>query len=412
MAAPRPLPQPQGKLAENIVHFARALRRAGVGVGPAQVQTAVQAVAAVGFARKTDFYHILRATLINRAEHLETFHQVFMLFWRDPEFIEHMIRMMSPLLRTDPPDRDRGAADRRARDAMGGPDPEARQDVPLREEVTLDAQATASASEKLGGMDFEQMSSAELAEATRAVRALRLAARPLPLRRSRPSVRPTGKADLRATLAQARRTGGEIGAILRRAPATRPPDLVAICDISGSMAGYSRILMQFFHAVAHTPGQGWGRVSAFTFGTRLTNVTRALRLKDPDQALAAAGRAAQDWEGGTRIAEALHDFNRDWSRRVMSRGAVVILVTDGLERGDTAQLSHEIERLHLSARSLIWLNPLLRYDAFAPKAAGIRAMLPHVDHFHACHSLESLQQLAAVLSPGAPRPLGLRKTVA
>jgi uncharacterized protein with von Willebrand factor type A (vWA) domain len=278
----------------------------------------------------------------------------------------------------------------------------------------MDAQASASANEILRGMDFEQMSTAELAEATRAVRALRLPARPLPLRRSRPSVRASGNADLRATLARARRRGGEVDRILRRTPATRPPDLVAICDISGSMAGYSRILMQFFHTVAQTPGQGWGRVSAFTFGTRLTNVTRALRLKDPDQALAAAGREAGDWEGGTRIAEALHDFNRDWSRRVLSRGAVVILITDGLERGDTAQLSHEIERLHLSARSLIWLNPLLRYDAFAPKAGGIRAMLPHVDHFHACHSLKSLEELGDALTQATPMSTlrDMRKAVA
>ena len=408
------LPETEGRLAENIVHFTRALRRAGVRVGPAQVQTAIQAVTAAGFARKTDFYHILRATLITRAEHLETFHQVFMLFWRDPEFIEHMIRMMSPMLRTTPPERDRGAADRRARDAMGGPEPEAPPDLPVREEVEMDAQASASANEILRGMDFEQMSTAELAEATRAVRALRLPARPLPLRRSRPSVRASGNADLRATLARARRRGGEVDRILRRTPATRPPDLVAICDISGSMAGYSRILMQFFHTVAQTPGQGWGRVSAFTFGTRLTNVTRALRLKDPDQALAAAGREAGDWEGGTRIAEALHDFNRDWSRRVLSRGAVVILITDGLERGDTAQLSHEIERLHLSARSLIWLNPLLRYDAFAPKAGGIRAMLPHVDHFHACHSLKSLEELGDALTQATPMSTlrDMRKAVA
>jgi hypothetical protein len=193
------------------------------------------------------------------------------------------------------------------------------------------------------------------------------------------------------------RRGGEIERIEMRKRRTRPPDLVALCDISGSMSVYSRMLMHFLHGVTWAPERGWGRVSAFTFGTRLTNVTRALAQKDPDAALAAAGRDAQDWEGGTRIGEALRRFNVDWSRRVLGQGAVVLLITDGLERGDTGVLEREIERLRLSCRQLIWLNPLLRWEGFAPKAAGIRAILPHVDSFHACHSLDSLADLSAAL---------------
>ncbi len=395
MGVPRPLPETEGRLAENIVHFARALRKAGVRVGPAQVQSAVEAVAAAGFTHKTDFYHTLRATLIHRAEHLEVFDQIFAMFWRDPEFIEHMIHLMSPTLRKDAEERAKKAAERRAAEALTDAATPPR-DVPEREELTMDARISWSASERLRAMDFEQMSAAEIREAARAVRALSLPVKPVPTRRSIAS--PAGRRpDLRATLRRSLRRGGEVERIEMRKRRTRPPDLVALCDISGSMSVYSRMLMHFLHAVTWAPERGWGRVSAFTFGTRLTNVTRALAQKDPDLALAAAGRDAQDWEGGTRIGEALRRFNVDWSRRVLGQGAVVLLITDGLERGDTAVLEREIERLRLSCRQLIWLNPLLRWDGFAPKAAGIRAILPHVDSFHACHSLDSLADLSAAL---------------
>ncbi len=395
MGVQRPLPETDGRLAENIVHFARALRKAGVRVGPAQVKSAIEAVAAAGFTHKTDFYHVLRATLIHRAEHLEIFDQCFAMFWRDPEFIEQMIHLMSPTLRKEPEERKKKAAERRAAEALtDAPEPPA--GTPVREELQTDARISWSASERLRSMDFEQMSAAEITEAARAVRALHLPVKPVPTRRSLAS--PHGRRpDLRATLRRSLRRGGEVEKVLMRSRRDRAPDLVALCDISGSMSVYSRMLMHFLHAVTWAPERGWGKVSVFTFGTRLTNVTRALSQKDPDMALAAAGRDAQDWEGGTRIGEALRRFNVDWSRRVLGQGAVVLLITDGLERGDTALLEAEIERLRLSCRQIIWLNPLLRWDGFEPKAAGIRAILPHVSSFHACHSLASLDELSAAL---------------
>lgn len=395
MGAERPLPETDGRLARNIVHFARALRKAGVRVGPAQVQAAVEAVAAAGFTRKTDFYHVLRSTLIHRADHLEIFDQCFAMFWRDPEFIEQMMHLMSPTLRTEPEARKKKAAERRAAEALTDA-PEDSPDPPVREELQIDARISWSASERLRSMDFEQMSASEIAEAARAVRRLDLPVKPIRTRRSVSS--PHGRRpDLRATLRRSLRRGGEIETVLMRSRRTRPPDLVALCDISGSMSVYSRMMMHFLHAITWAPERGWGKVSAFTFGTRLTNVTRALARKDPDLALAAAGRDAQDWEGGTRIGEALRRFNVDWSRRVLGRGAVVLLITDGLERGDTGLLETEIDRLRLSCRQIVWLNPLLRWEGFEPKAAGIRAILPHVDSFHACHSLASLEDLSAAL---------------
>jgi uncharacterized protein len=207
--------------------------------------------------------------------------------------------------------------------------------------------------------------------------------------------------DARATLRDAMRRGGEVSGLARRAPVTRWPNLIVLCDISGSMADYSRMVLHFVHAVANRKGQGWSRVHAFTFGTRLTNITRHLRARDVDAALHAAGQEAQDWSGGTRIGSCLHHFNQDWSRRVLGQGAVVLLITDGLDRDDAGVLQAEMQRLHLSCRRLIWLNPLLRWTGFAPKAAGIRAMLPHVDSFRAGHSIASLEALGTAISdPG------------
>lgn len=204
--------------------------------------------------------------------------------------------------------------------------------------------------------------------------------------------------DTRRTLRSALRQGGEVMRLSRRSPGERWPNLIVLCDISGSMSQYSRLVLHFVHAVANRKGQGWAKVHAFTFGTRLTNITRHLRNRDVDAALRAAGAEAQDWSGGTRIGTCLRAFNRDWSRRVLGQGAVVLLITDGLDRDETDSLSAEMHRLHLSCRRLIWLNPLLRWEGFAPRASGIRAMLPHVDSFRASHSIASLQALGAAIS--------------
>lgn len=393
----RPLPSAtEGRLVENIVHFTRALRKAGVRVGTAQVEDAVRAVAAAGFTHRSDFYHILRATLINRAEHLAVFDQVFALFWRDPEYLERLIRTMSPTLVRDTAEPPAKAAARRAAEALAE-EAEPPAPAPPREAVEIDASFSWSANERLRAMDFEQMSAAEVAAAARAIRALRLPVAALRTRRGVPS--PAGRSpDIRATLRRSMRRGGEVERLARRRPRTRPPNLVAICDISGSMTAYARMMMRFVHALSQAQGGNWGRVSAFTFGTRLTNVTRAVRRRDVDDALAEIGREAQDWQGGTRIGAALERFNKDWSRRVLGQGAVVLLITDGLERDDPALLAAQAERLAKSCRRLIWLNPLLRWEGFAPEARGIRALLPHVDSFHACHNLDSLAALVEALA--------------
>jgi uncharacterized protein with von Willebrand factor type A (vWA) domain len=394
-----------GKLARNIAHFARALRRAGLPIGPGRVVDALRAVAVAGFTERADFYWTLHACFVSRPEERAVFAQVFRLYWRDPQFLEHMMSLMLPAIKGVQEDRLADAAEKRAAQALLDglaedlPSPD-RDDPADGDEIEIDATATMSAEERLRTLDFEQMSIAELAEAKRMLARLSLPVKSLTTRRMVAASAGT-KIDTRRTMRAALRRGGEITELSKKTPAIRWPNLVVLCDISGSMSQYSRMVLHFVHAVANRRGQGWAKVHAFTFGTRLTNITRHLRTRDVDAALRAAGAEAQDWSGGTRIGTSLHAFNRDWSRRVLGQGAVVLLITDGLDRDDAGALEHEMRRLYLSCRRLIWLNPLLRWDGFAPRATGIKVMLPHVDAFRAGHSVDSLSALGQAISdPG------------
>ena len=398
-----PLELPENpRLAGNITHFARALRRAGLPIGPDRVIDAIRAVEAAGFTEKRDFFWTLHACFVNRPEHARIFAQLFRLYWRDPRFLEHMMAAMLPAIRGVQEERPAQAAEKRAAEALldGAEAPPREEEGAPREKETVievDASLTMSTSERLKTLDFELMSLAEVAEAKRMLARLSLPIKPLPSRRSMASFG-QGRVDAARSLRAALRRGGEMDVLALKKPKPRWPNLVVLCDISGSMSQYSRIILHFLHAVANERGAGWAQVHAFTFGTQLTNITRHLRTRDVDAALKAAGAQAQDWEGGTRIGQSLEVFNRDWSRRVLGQGSVVLLITDGLDRDDPEALARQMQRLHLSARRVIWLNPLLRWDGFAPKAAGIRAMLPHVDSFRAGHSIASLEALAAAIS--------------
>ena len=390
------------KLAQNITHFARALRKAGLPIGTGRVIDAIHAVEAAGFTEKRDFYWTLHACFVNKPEHRAVFAQIFRLYWRDPRYLEHMMAMMLPAIRGVQEDRSAQAAEKRAAEALlDGATPDLPEEGPEGPEeetlIEVDASMTMSSEERLRSLDFEQMSTEEVVQAKRMLARLTLPVKPIPSRRGMASLRGQ-RIDWRRTLRASMRQGGELHDVARLTPRPRWPNLVVLCDISGSMSQYSRIILHFLHAVSNAKGAGWAKVHAFTFGTRLTNITRHLNQRDVDAALAAAGAEAQDWEGGTRIGQCLHAFNRDWSRRVMGQGAVVLLITDGLDRDDPDELAREMERLHLSARRLIWLNPLLRWEGFAPKARGIAAMLPNVDSFRAGHSVASLQDLADVIS--------------
>jgi uncharacterized protein with von Willebrand factor type A (vWA) domain len=261
------------------------------------------------------------------------------------------------------------------------------------QEIEIDRRLTVSDREVLQRKDFAQMSAEEIARAKDAIRHMVLALDAVRVRRLGPD--PRGHfIDMRATLRASMKAGGGLIDLKYRGPKTRQPPIVALLDISGSMGEYTRLFLHFLHAVTDARK----RVHSFLFGTRLTNVTRALKAKDPDEALAVCSASVADWSGGTRIATSLAAFNRQWARRVLGGGAIVLLITDGLERDPDDRLAFEIDRLHRSCRHLIWLNPLLRFDGFEAKARGVQAMLPHVDEFRPVHNLDSIEALCRALS--------------
>ncbi|MGE0715098.1 MAG: VWA domain-containing protein [Alphaproteobacteria bacterium] len=392
MDAPRRPPERDdfgGSLLPNIMHFVRTLRAAGLPIGPGKAIDAVRAVQAVGITNRKDFYWTLHAVLVNRQEQRELFDQAFHVFWRNPELLEKMMGLLLPNIQR--PDEERDPLARRLAEALHGKDNPGREG-PREEEVEIDAAMTWSDRELLQTMDFEAMSADEVAQAKSAIARMRLPIMEVPTRRFRPD--PQGaRADLRATLRAALRSGGATIPLRRKERRLRHPPLVVLCDISGSMSRYSRMLLHFLHALTNDRD----RVHTFLFGTRLTNVTRYLRHRDIDLALGRIAEVVEDWSGGTRIGTTLAAFNRTWSRRVLGQGAVVLLITDGLDRDAGEGLGKEMERLHKSCRRLIWLNPLLRYEAFAPKSLGMRAIMPHVDEFRPIHNLESLGSLAQAL---------------
>ncbi|AWK86984.1 vWA domain-containing protein [Azospirillum thermophilum] len=387
--------KPGDRLALNLMHFARALRAAGLPVGPGKLLEAIEAVEAVGLGNRADFYWALHAVLVTRHDQSELFDQAFHVFWRNPDILKRMMAMMLPTVRTEAttnqPEMSQRVADA-LREAAPGVE------APEKTEIELEASFTVSAAERLQSKDFETMTAAEMAEAKRMLARIALPVAEATTRRFRPD--PSGpRVDPRATLRRMLRAGGDLTDLARRRRRTRPPPLVVLCDISGSMTRYSRMLLHFMHAVTNDRD----RVHSFVFGTRLTNITRHLRHKDVDVAVDAVSQAVADWSGGTRIGSALRSFNRVWARRVLGQGAIVLLITDGLDRDAGEGLADEADRLHKSCRRLVWLNPLLRWEGFAPKSSGIRALLPHVDDFRAAHSLNSLAELADVLSREGPR---------
>ena len=389
---PIPLQPPSGALAANVLEFARLLRRAGLPVGPAHMLAAVEALSHTGVASRADVRTALRATMVHRHEQAEVFDSAFDLFWRDPAAAQFDAMA---LMGDKAPQQDSRPAPGSRRVAEAFNERKDRRETDATPE--RDAVLTVSAAERLQAMDFEAMSAAEITAARAEIRKLRL---PLDLRRTRRN-RPAShgsRIDMAATLRAGLRHGGELVDLARAERTVRPPPLVVLCDISGSMGRYAQILLHFLHAVANDRD----RVSVFLFGTRLTNITRQLRHRDPEAAFAAVAAMVPDWSGGTRIGDTIAQFNRQWAKRVLGQGAVVLLVTDGLDRAGADGLPEAMERLHKSCRRLIWLNPLLRWDGFEPRSQGIRAMLPHVDEFRPVHNIASLRALITSLSRPAP----------
>jgi uncharacterized protein with von Willebrand factor type A (vWA) domain len=380
-----------GKLAENVMHFARVLRAAGLPIGPDRVVDALRALEAAGIARREDFYWTLAAVFLSKREQQELFDQAFHIFWRDPRMLE---RVMSLLLPQGYGQTEQSQPGRRLAEALQS-EREQAQEEERQQEIETDASLDFSRAELLQHADFETMSGAELAQAKKLIARLRLPIPEVQTRRFRPDAR-GARIDLPGTLRASMRGGAQIIALKRRSRITRHPPLVVLCDISGSMSRYSRMFLHFLHAITNDRD----RVHTLVFGTRLTNITRHLRNRDVDIAMNRVAAAIQDWAGGTRIGVCLEEFNRKWSRRLLGQNAVVLLISDGLDRDVGAGLGAEMERLHKSCRKLVWLNPLLRYEGFQPRPSGVRAMLPHVDAFMPVHNIDSLVELARELEQG------------
>ena len=379
------LTPPTGNIADNVIGFARALRAGGLPVGPGAVIDAMDALQVIDIGNRADVFTTLEAIFVKRHEHALIFAQAFGLFFRAAEEWKHMLDSV-PL-----PDHARkkpAPASRRVQEAFSQPSMREEEQV-QEQEVRL----SVSDKEILQKKDFAQMTAAEIAEATREIARMMLPQAELETRRYRPDARGL-RLDMRRKLRGSLRTGGEIIDIRRLGRIEKPAPIVALLDISGSMTEYTRLFLHFLHAITDARK----RVSVFLFGTRLTNVTRALRARDPDEALATCSKTVEDWAGGTRIATWLHSFNKSWARRVLGQGAIVLLISDGLEREADSRLAFEMDRLHRSCRRLIWLNPLLRFGGFEPRAQGIKMMLPHVDEFRPVHNLSSIHGLIAALS--------------
>ncbi|HBL25249.1 MAG TPA: VWA domain-containing protein [Acidobacteria bacterium] len=373
------------KLPENVVHFTRLLRGAGLRLGPASGLEAIAAAASVDVLRRDELFWALHAVLVKRPEDFELYEQAFGLFWRDPTRVQPFLDELLQKVRVPPAP----PLSRRLTEAWRQPPASGK---PPAERSEVDAVLTFSADEVLRSRDFDQMSTEELARARKVVNQMAVAL--CPVRTRRFVADPHGdRLDLARTVRDSRKTFGDLAPLRYRSRILLPPPLVVLLDVSGSMGRYSEMMLQFLHALLNART----RVHAFLFATRLTNVTRLLRRRDADEALARVGREVQDWAGGTRLRTCLHDFNRTWSRRVLGQGAVVLLVTDGLDRDPDPGLPAEADRLHRSCRRLIWLNPLLRWEGFQPRAQGVRALLPHVDEHRPVHSLDSLEALGRAL---------------
>ena len=388
-----------GHLAENVMHFARVLRDAGLPVGPGKVLDAVQAIEVAGIERRDDFYWTLASVFIDKREQFHVFDQAFHIFWKDPQLLERIMQMLMPAVYGRGPEQEQPQANNRVAEAMQT-GLQKKNDIPEQapEKVELDATLTFSSREVLQQADFETMTNDELAQAKRIIANLRLPIPEVLTRRMQPDANGR-RIDLRATLRASFRDGGRSIPLKRRSLRREHPPLVVLCDISGSMNRYSRMFLHFLHALTNDRD----RVHTFVFGTRLTNVTRCFKHRDVDVAMEGVAKLVADWSGGTRIGNCMREFNLQWSRRVLGQNAVLLLISDGLDRDVGDGLSQEMDRLHKSCRSLVWLNPLLRYSEFEARPAGIRAMLPHVDAFLPVHNVNSLLELGQALARQLPR---------
>jgi uncharacterized protein len=378
-----------GQLLQHAVRFSRELRAAGLVVSPSQTAMFAEALSQIRVLEPVEFHDAARATLVCRREDVARFEMAFQKFWRDmgmggiPDELLTQARLPPPKKPSTRPGEVRDAGSEQPKDSSAPP-----------QNVT-DRAFTFSTNEVLKQKRFDRMDAAELEAAKRAIGRFEWK---ISERRTRrlTGARHGERLDMRGTVRVALKSQGEFVRLKRKSRASRPRDLVVLCDVSGSMERYARLLLQFVHAV--TQSRTRRRVESFAFGTRLTRITKALERRSVDEALNEVGKSVNDWSGGTRIGESLNAFNRGWGKRVLGRGAIVLIISDGWDQGEPAALGRVMERLQKTSHRLIWLNPLIGTEGFKPQTRGLVAALPFVDDFLPIHNLRSLEELATQLS--------------
>ena len=396
MAGPIPIipndAGPDGHFLHNLTLFGEMLRRVGLEVGSGNMLDLVRATDHVSVGKRGEFFQAARSILVHRKQDLPIFDEAFQVFWRKPtdrtttmdlRAMGEQRRFRKPQVSTGRDDEPEGTG------AMEGePDDESVQNV--------DLSRTYSAVEVLRQKDFSEFTSWERAEARRMMANLTWDLGRRRTRRLAPGR--SGQLDLRRTMRRSLRYGGEFLELATRSPKDKLRSLVLICDVSGSMERYTRMLLQFIYTIAGD----FEQLEAYLFATRLTRVTRNLKYRSIDQAIDEVSKAVPDWAGGTRIGDAIKTFNYQWLRRVLRGQAVVLIISDGWDRGDPELLARETSRLQRSCHRLIWLNPLLGSPSYQPLTQGMKAALPYVDDFLAVHNLNSLESLAQHLSTLGP----------
>jgi uncharacterized protein with von Willebrand factor type A (vWA) domain len=377
-------------IADNILHFGRLLRAAGLPVGTGQIVDATRAVAAVGLSDKSRLYWALHTAIVKRQSERVLFDQAFAIFWRDPAFLSRMMSLMIPQT-SAPPSDDQEALSRRLSEALAASQPASESDMP--EALDVDAFETFSDQQTDRRKDFAQMSGDELRAAMAEIQKIRLLRLEIPTRRFEPA-QAGAKVDLRRMLKEGATKGPDHLLLRWRRRRRRRPPLVVLCDISGSMDAYARVFLHFLYALKSDRD----RVSCFLFATRLHNVTRKLENRDADAAIAAVGGDVTDWSSGTRIGHCINIFNKTWARRVLGQNAHVMLFTDGLDREGGEGMERAVRRLTASCRKFVWVNPLLRYDRYQPIAAGAQILDRYASETRSCHNIDSLDELARALN--------------
>ena len=379
------------KLDKNIIFFARLLRASGISIGSDSILESIESIKLIEFTKKSTFFYALQTSLIKRPEDMKIFEQAFHLFWQNPKFQDRMRDLLLPQTQLTGNQEEKEELAKRIQETLAKPQ-NPKSEIDKQENLLIDASGTASETQIFKEKDFEMMSGEELKKASQSIKEILIKMPKKPFRRFEKNSLAT-KISVRSSLKEAKKNFGlVIPKFVKKKDKSR--SVVVLIDISGSMENYSRMMIHFVHNLM----QHHKQVSAFLFGTKLTNITNQLKNKDIDVALKEVSKATNDWAGGTRIRDSIFLFNKTWVRRVSSSSSLIFLISDGLDRDHNTDLFNQMERLQKSCYKLIWLNPLLRFKDFLPKSISIKRILLNVDAFLPIHSVESIQNLTSSIA--------------